>query len=209
MRLFDQSQESLVRNHLTAGKKCTFIKMIRIVIIVIEIIKILIIVIKIIMIIVKQISNLYFPLLWKFTFRSQSVFPSESSPCIISISIIIIIIRIVIIIIIIRIISISIIISIFCIFSISIFCISIISTISAATALAPFHITLAEKGVWAFKQFFKDSFFRLFPALFISTHVNVEAVQFEDLGGGVLVGNETEDLEIAPVPFHCPDLISR
>ena len=191
MRLFDQSQESLVRDHLTAGKKCSFIKMIRIVIIVIEIIKILIIVIKIIMIIVKQISNLYFPLLWKFTFRSQSVFPSESSPCIIIISICIISIVIIII-------STSIVIIII-----------IISTISAATALAPFHITLAEKGVWAFKQFFKDSFFRLFPALFISTHVNVEAVQFEDLGGGVLVGNETEDLEIAPVPFHCPDLISR
>ena len=122
MRLFDQSQESLVRNHLTAGKKCTFIKMIRIVIIVIEIIKILIIVIKmiIIMIIVKQISNLYFPLLWKFTFRSQSVFPSESSPCIIIISICIISIVIIII-------STSIVIIII-----------IISTISAATALAPF-----------------------------------------------------------------------
>ena len=120
MRLFDQSQESLVRDHLTAGKKCSFIKMIRIVIIVIEIIKILIIVIKIIMIIVKQISNLYFPLLWKFTFRSQSVFPSESSPCIIIISICIISIVIIII-------STSIVIIII-----------IISTISAATALAPF-----------------------------------------------------------------------
>ena len=39
-----------------------------------------------------------------------------------------------------------------------------------------------------------------------STHINVEVVQFENLGRGVFVCNEPEDLEVASIPFHCPHL---
>ena len=39
-----------------------------------------------------------------------------------------------------------------------------------------------------------------------STHINVEVVQFENLGRGVFVCDEPEDLEVASIPFHRPHL---
>ena len=39
-----------------------------------------------------------------------------------------------------------------------------------------------------------------------STHINVEVVQFENLGRGVFVCDEPEDLKVASIPFHRPHL---